>query len=387
MQLVTETEQLARFCGRAARAPYVAIDTEFEREGRYFSKLCLIQLAIPGGQNDDAVIADPLAAGLSLEPLDHLLSNTDVTKVFHAGRQDIEIFFTERGIIPTPLFDTQIAGMVCGLGNSAGFATLLRVYGRTVPERSEACTDWKQRPLSKKQLQYAIDDVVLLCPAYEAIQAELERGGRTDWIADELATLGDPDTFRYDPVAALRGLKLRNAPPETQAAAIHLLRMRDALAKQRNVPRNRVLRDDHLTAIAKARPTTAQDLRRNRLLPRSAKSPPLCDHILAAVRDGASEAPAHGPEPSGSIDSPPTNHASLTLIRTLLEERSRYHRVAPHLIATAADMKALARGQPVSRLSAGWRFDLFGQDAMRLHAGTAALMSNGSTLKVIAVNP
>ena len=384
MQLVTQTKELEEFCQRAAKAPYVAVDTEFERESRYFAKLCLIQLAFAGDGAGNAILIDGLSKSLNLAPLDRLLVDPDVVKVFHAGRQDIEIFHNQRKIIPQPLFDTQIAGMVCGLGASAGFQSLLRAYGNNSVERSQACTDWSSRPLTSEQLQYALDDVVQLCPAYEAIYSELSRTGRLQWIAEELRQLADPATYRFDPVSAVGSLRLGNGPAEIRMVALELLTMREDLAQRRNRPRNWILRNDHLVAIAKARPRDVRELRRHRLLPQSVKSPPFSDQILAAVRRGASRKPEARTAPdAGSQDC--VNPASLILIRTLLEDRSRSLGVAAHLIASSSDLKKLASGQKEGRLMEGWRFEIFGKDAMRLHSGTAALTVDGSDMAIVPV--
>ena len=287
MKTITTTDALAAFCRQAAQHPYVTVDTEFMRERTYYSKLCLVQMAYPGTGDEQAVLVDPLADGLSLDPMYDLFTDPGVIKVFHAARQDLEIFFTDRGVIPAPLFDTQVAAMVCGFGEQAGYETLVRRIVKGQIDKSSRFTDWSRRPLSDEQKRYALADVTHLRGVYEYLAGELAATGRTRWVAEEMAVLNDPATYRVDPETAWLRIKTRTNSPKFLSVVRELARFRETYAQQNDVPRSRVFKDDALIELASTKPTTEKDMGRSRLLLREARKGPIADGILAASIAGS----------------------------------------------------------------------------------------------------
>ena len=276
MKTITSTEDLAEFCTRAASAPYVTVDTEFLRERTYYSKLCLVQLAIPGSAEEDAVLVDPLDTGLSLEPLLELFRNTDVIKVFHAARQDLEIFYIDHGVIPEPLFDTQVAAMVCGFGEQVGYETLVKRIAKQQLDKSSRFTDWSRRPLTDAQKKYALADVTHLRVIYEFLADKLAETGRARWVTEELAVLTDPETYITRPDEAWQKIRTRSSSPRFLALVRALAAFREDYAQSRNIPRTRVYKDDALVELASTKPATLDDLGRSRLLLREAlRQPPV----------------------------------------------------------------------------------------------------------------
>jgi ribonuclease D len=385
MTLVTTTDDLASFCRSAAEVPYVTVDTEFLRERTYYPELCLVQLARPGNGADTAVAVDALAPGLDLSPLYELFRRQEIVKVFHAARQDIEIFWLRERLIPEPFFDTQVAAMVCGYGDQVGYDTLVRQIARTSVDKSSRFTDWSRRPLSPAQLAYALADVTHLRPIYERLSAQLKKTGREKWVEEELAVLTDPDTYRSEPAEAWLRLKFRSTAPRFLAAARELARFREELAQRRNVPRNRILKDDALLELAAARPTTPEDLGRARLLQRDARRGEIADGILAAMQAAEALAPVDLP---AAPDMPARRvqgaEALGELLRVLLKARAEASGVAAKLIASSADLDAIAAGETagVAALS-GWRHEIFGADALRLRRGEIALSARGNTVVVV----
>ncbi|NBT30822.1 MAG: ribonuclease D, partial [Rhodobacteraceae bacterium] len=264
MKTITNTEELAQFCDRAATRSYVTVDTEFLRERTYWSKLCLLQMAYSDDNGGEAVLVDPLAEGLSLEPVYALFRNADVVKVFHAARQDLEIFWVEAGLIPDPLFDTQVAAMVCGYGEQAGYETLVRKIAKAELDKSSRFTDWSRRPLSDSQLKYAVADVTHLRVVYENLAARLKKTGRERWVAEEMAVLKDPATYETKPEEAWQRVKTRTSSPKFMAIVKELAQFREAYAQSKNIPRSRVYKDDALVELASTKPLTEQDLGRSR---------------------------------------------------------------------------------------------------------------------------
>ena len=289
MSLITETAGLAEFCAEAARYPYVTVDTEFLRERTYYAQLCLVQLARPGSGDEGAVLVDTLSDRLSLEPLYELFRNRNVVKVFHAARQDLEIFQTEAGVLPAPFFDTQVAAMVCGYGDQAGYETLVRQIARATIDKSSRFTDWSRRPLSAAQMTYALADVTHLRRVYEVLSRRLEETGRGPWVQEELAILTDPATYTSEPAEAWTRIKTRSTAPRFLAALRELARLRETMAQSRNVPRARILKDDALLELAANRPKTPEDLAKSRLLLREARRGEVADGILAAIADGGGD--------------------------------------------------------------------------------------------------
>lgn len=380
---LTKTEALAEFCTRAAAAPYVTVDTEFLRERSYYSKLCLVQLAFPGDGQTDAVLVDPLAEGLSLEPLLALFRNPDVVKVFHAARQDIEIFALEFGTIPAPLFDTQVAAMVCGFGEQVGYETLVRKLASASLDKSSRFTDWSRRPLSAAQQTYALADVTHLRAIYEALSAQLTQSGREKWVAEELAVLSDPETYRVEPEQAWQRIKTRTQSGRFLAVVKALAAFRERHAQQKNIPRNRVFKDDALVELASTKPGSPEDLSRARLLLREARKGEIAEGILRAVAEGVNCPAEDLPRVQNDKSKLQVNPALADLLRVLLKACSDRTGVAPKLIASAADLDRLAAGERDVKALSGWRADVFGGDALRLCEGKVALGLSGQAVVTI----
>ncbi|WP_353472200.1 ribonuclease D [Salipiger sp. H15] len=385
MKTLTKTEELAEFCAEAASAPYVTVDTEFLRERTYYSKLCLIQLAIPGKGEENAVLVDPMVDGLSLEPLMELFRNTAVVKVFHAARQDLEIFFVDHGVIPEPLFDTQVAAMVCGFGEQVGYETLVKRIAKQQLDKSSRFTDWSRRPLTEAQKKYALADVTHLRVIYEFLAAKLEESGRAHWVAEELATLTDPETYITRPDEAWLRVRTRSSSPRFLAIVRALAAFREDYAQSRNIPRNRVFKDDALAELASTKPVTLEDLGRSRLLLREARKGPIADGILEAVKAGQ-EAPKESlPKVDDDRDQLQVNPALADLLRVLLKAKTESSGVASKLIAPAAELDAIAAGQRDVKALSGWRREVFGEDALRLCDGKIALAAKGKMVEVIEI--
>ncbi len=377
------TEELAQFCQMARTRPYVTIDTEFLRERTYYSKLCLIQMAVPGDGDGDAVLVDPLGGDMSLEPLYDLFRDTGVVKVFHAARQDLEIFFVEAGVFPEPLFDTQVAAMVCGFGEQAGYETLVRKIARQGVDKSSRFTDWSRRPLTEAQQKYALADVTHLRVIYEYLAASLEETGRAHWVQEELQMLTRPETYTILPSEAWRRVKTRTASPKFLSIVRELARFREGYAQSRNVPRNRVFKDDALVELASTKPANMNDLGRSRLLLREARRGEIAEGILKAIELGISCPPEDMPRVEKRDDRSQVNPALADLLRVLLKAKTESSGVAPKLIATAADLDALASGARDVPALHGWRREVFGEDALRLCEGQVGLAAKGGSVRIV----
>jgi ribonuclease D len=385
-QTLTTTEALAAFCARAALEPYVTVDTEFLRERTYFAQLCLVQMALPGEDEADAVLIDPLAEGMSLEPLYELFRNEAVIKVFHAARQDLEIFHVDGNVMPRPLFDTQVAAMVCGFGEQVGYETLVRKIARASLDKSSRFTDWSRRPLSEAQKNYALADVTHLRQIYEHLAAELSRTGRTAWMEEELTTLTDHGNYVVDPENAWRRVKTRTNSGKFLAVLKELARFREDTAQSRNIPRNRIMKDDVLLELASTKPRSVQDLSKSRLLLREARKGDIADGILAAVERGLEMNPADHPKFDKAPDRSSLNPALADLLRVLLKAKAEEAGVAQKLIASSADLDDIACGGREGLWAHGWRFEVFGEDALRLCNSEIALSAKGQRVKIIKLH-
>jgi len=384
MHTITTTEDLAAFCTRAAEADYVTVDTEFLRERTYYSKLCLIQLALPSRGADDAVLVDPIEGqDMSLEPLYGLFRDPSVVKVFHAARQDLEIFYVDAGLIPDPLFDTQVAAMVCGFGEQVGYETLVRKIAKQTLDKTSRFTDWSRRPLTDAQKTYAIADVTHLRDIYEFLAAKLAKSGRDKWVAEEMQLLTDPETYIARPEDAWQRVKTRNSSGRFLAIVRELARFREDYAQARNIPRNRVFKDDALVELASTKPKSANDLSRSRLLLREARRGDIADGIIAAVKAGLECPNDDLPKPDRSRERLQINPALADLLRVLLKAKSEEYSVASKLIASAADLDAISAGERDVPALGGWRRDVFGDDAMRLCDGKVALAAKGGAVHAI----
>lgn len=379
MDLITTTNDLAAACERIARYPSVTVDTEFLRETTYYPLLCVAQMASP----DEAVVIDALAPDIDLEPFFKLMANERVLKVFHAARQDIEIVWHRAGIIPHPLFDTQVAAMVLGHGDSISYDQLVqRITGDSL-DKSHRFTDWTRRPLSQAQVDYAVSDVTHLREVYSALLADLGRRGRTDWMDEEMDILTSPDTYRAEPDRAWMRLKTRVRKPKELAVLIEVAAWREQEAQTRDVPRGRVLKDDAIADIVVQMPTTAERLATLRSLPKGFERSKWGEGILQAVKRGLERDPRTLPR----IERPkPTANGAATveLLKVLLRMTAERHSVAAKVIATVEDLDRIA-GDDDADVPAlkGWRRELFGEKALALKHGQLALAIERSRVVMV----
>lgn len=377
MKTLTTTQELAEFCSAAAKHPYVTVDTEFLRERTYYSKLCLIQIAYPGEGDENAVLVDPLSAEMSLDPLYELFLNDSVLKVFHAARQDLEIFFVDAGIIPKPLFDTQVAAMVCGFGDQVGYETLVRKVAKESLDKSSRFTDWSRRPLSDAQKTYALADVTHLRVIYEKLAAKLARNKRAHWVEEELEILTNPETYIMRPQEAWKRVKTRTNSARVLGIVRELAEFREAFAQSNNIPRNRVFKDDALIELASTKPQSIDDLQRSRLLLREARKGDIAKGILAAVSKAMALQPEQLPSVEKKEDTPDANPALCEMLRVLLKAKTEHLGVAAKLVASAADLDAMAAGDRDLDMLRGWRSEVFGDEAKRLCQGEIGLVAKG----------
>jgi ribonuclease D len=364
--------------------PYVTVDTEFLRERTYYSKLCLIQLALPGKADEDAVLVDPIAGEIDMTPLYDLFRDAAVVKVFHAARQDLEIFFVEGGVIPQPLFDTQVAAMVCGFGEQAGYETLVRKLAKASVDKTSRFTDWSRRPLSEAQKAYALADVTHLRVVYEQLSKMLKKSGRVRWVEEELAVLTDPETYVTRPEDAWLRVRTRTHSARFLGIVRELARFRESFAQSRNVPRSRVIKDDALLEVASLKPGSVEDLGKARLLLREARKGDIAEGLLAAIRTG-SDLPSEDLPKVEAGESLQVNPALADLLRVLLKAKSETAGVAAKLIAPTSDLDALAAGKRDIPALHGWRAEVFGDEALRLCEGKIALAADGPNVRVIAL--
>ncbi len=383
MITITTAAELDVFCTRAQEHPFVTIDTEFMRERTYYSKLCLIQIALPTDNPEDAVLVDPLSQDIALDGLYRLFKDTSVVKVFHAARQDLEIFWHDAKTFPTPLFDTQVAAMVCGFGEQVGYETLVRKIVKEQVDKSSRFTDWSRRPLSDAQKNYAIADVTHLRGVYLQLKAELERAGRESWVVEETKLLLDPMIYDVIPSEAWRRVKTRTNSGIFLAYVRELAAFRERYAKSKNIPRNRVYKDDALVELASTKPISHDDLNKSRLLLREARKGAIADGIIQASKTVASMSPENFPKPVAINEKLQVNPALADLLRVLLKAKSERSDVAQKMIANVAELDALAAGQRDLSCLSGWRLDVFGSDALRLCEGKVGLAVKGNKVKLI----
>ena len=382
MSLITDTPTLAAVCQRLRQCRYVTVDTEFMREKTYWPQLCLVQLAGP----EEAWAVDPLAPDIDLAPLFELMADPAVLKVFHAARQDIEIFLHLSGAVPTPVFDTQIAAMVCGFGDAVSYETLATQLARARIDKSMRFTDWSARPLTERQLHYALSDVTHLRPAYEKLQKRLDRDGRVEWLKEEMEILADPATYRVDPEEAWRRLKPRSNSPRFLMVLKELAAWREREAQDRDLPRQRVVRDETLLEIAAHAPTNVDDLARTRGLTRGTAEGRHGAMILEIVARALKAPDLACPQPPERHDLPRGLGPVVDLLRVLLKLKCDQNDVAQRLIASGPDLDLIAADDhaTVPALQ-GWRRHLFGDDALRLKHGKIglALAADGKSLRLI----
>jgi ribonuclease D len=366
---ITTTSELAATCSRMAAHPFVTVDTEFLRETTYYPLLCVAQMASP----EEAVVVDTLAPGIDLSPFYALMANEKVMKVFHAARQDIEIVWHAAKLIPHPIFDTQVAAMVLGYGDSISYDQLVqRITGDTL-DKSHRFTDWTRRPLSSAQLSYAISDVTHLRDVYLALVDDLQRRGRADWVEDEMGVLTSPDTYRMEPENAWQRLKTRVRKPKELAVLIEVAAWREREAQSRDVPRSRVLKDEVIADIAVQAPTTTEKLKHLRSLPKGFERSRWGEAIVAVVERGLARDMKTLPLQSRTQPAP-NGAAVVELLKVLLRMISEHHHVAAKVIATVDDLERIAADDNAKVPAlAGWRMELFGEKALALKHGKLAL--------------
>ena len=380
MKLITDTDALARFCERQKGADFVAVDTEFMRERTYWPILCLVQVAGP----EEPVAIDALAEGLDLAPLLGLMSDARMPKVFHAARQDLEIFCQLAGEVPHPVFDTQIAAMVCGFGDAVSYETLVRRLASATLDKASRFTDWSHRPLTERQLHYALADVIHLRTVYERLQQLLAKNGHASWFEEEMNDLVDPAIYRTEPNEAWRRFRLRGRADRRFLGVLRALAAwREEAAQQRDLPRGRIMRDEAVLEIAAHQPRTIDQLARTRSLGKGIAEGKLGGDILEAIERGLQD-PNPPPALPGKAQPPPGIGPLIELLRVLLKQRCEDYHVAPKLVASAEDLEAIAADDdaPVRALS-GWRNDVFGKDALALKHGRLALTAGRSRIELV----
>lgn len=380
--LITDTDRLQDICTQFANASFLAIDTEFMRETTYYPQLCLIQIS--DGQH--AVAIDPLSPDISLSCLWSLLQDKAITKVFHAGRQDLEIFVHLMGCLPEPIYDTQIAAMVCGLGDQVGYDKLVQHFEGVMIDKSSRFTDWSKRPLSDKQLSYALADVTHLAEIYPKMVSKLAEDERTAWVDEELMQLASIDLYQPDPDKIWQKIKIRNGKPAMLNRLKYLASWRETEAQRRNMPRNRLLRDETLLDLAASNPKSNAALDKIRGFP-GGQTGKLAAPILSVLKNANAVDQNDWPsfDHARHKDKPP--QAVMELLRVLLKYVCDAENVAPRLLATSDELEALALSDTADiKALRGWRYEIFGKQALELKAGNIALSVKGKTLRLITLN-
>ena len=378
MSLITSTEELEAACRRLARCPFVTVDTEFLRETTFWPILCVVQLA----SDDEALAIDALAGGLNLQPLLELMANEDVVKVFHAARQDLEIFWKLAGVLPTPLFDTQVAAMVCGFGEQASYSELAQSICGVTIDKSSRFTDWARRPLAEAQIEYAIGDVTHLREIYRSLSKRIKADGRQSWLDDEMNVLASPATYEQHPERAWERFKSRARKPRDLAVLIELAAWRESEAQARDVPRARVLRDDVLVELSIMAPRSVEALGNLRMFPRGMERSRAGAEILEAIERGLVRDPKTLPKIQRERRNGANVGPTVELLKVLLKQVSDDSGVAAKLIATVDELEALASDDKADVATlGGWRRKLFGEKALELKHGRLALaVENGKVV-------
>ncbi|GAB4574641.1 MAG: ribonuclease D [Rhodothalassiaceae bacterium] len=382
MTLIADTDALAALCRRLHGVEAVTVDTEFMRDTTYYPKLCLIQIADAEG----AYAIDPLAEGIDLAPFHALMADRSVLKIFHACRQDMEIFYHATGTLPQPVFDTQVAAMVCGFGEQVGYETLVREIAKVRLDKTARFTDWSRRPLSDRQLHYALGDVTHLREVHAHLAARLKASGRESWLAEEMAILTAIDTYRLEPEDAWKRIKTRTTSPRFLARLKAVAKWREEQAQARNVPRARIAKDDVLLELAAHPPKSAEGLSEVRGLSRGFHQSAAGRALFAALAEAEALPDASLPRPPKSERVPEPPPPVAELLKMLLRIRCQETGVAAKLVASASDIEAIARDDDadVPALK-GWRLSLFGRDALALKSGRIALTANGREVEIVEI--
>ncbi|WP_337266535.1 ribonuclease D [Oryzifoliimicrobium ureilyticus] len=381
--MIETTAELEAACKELATSEFITVDTEFLRETTFWPELCLIQMASPTKE----VLVDPLAKGIDLKPFFELMANSAVLKVFHAARQDIEIVYHLGGLIPHPIFDTQVAAMVCGFGDSVSYDQLINRTKGVHIDKTSRFTDWSRRPLSEKQLEYALADVTHLREAYLYLKAELEREGRSSWLSEEMNILESRETYDMHPDDAWQRLKMRLRKPQELAILKFVAAWREREARLRNVPRSRVLKDDAIYEIAQQQPKDAEALGRLRTIPKGWERSAAGAAVVEAVNAALALPKADMPHLPRQQQPPEGAAAAVELLKVLLKLISEKHGVAAKVIASTDDLDRIAaegENAEVSALS-GWRRELFGEPALQLINGQVALRFSGRKVETVAL--
>ena len=381
MELITSTESLAELCAGLSGDQFITVDTEFMRESTYWPDLCLIQVA---GEKINGLI-DPLAPGLDLAPFFALMNNPMVLKVFHAARQDIEIMVHRAGIVPHPVFDTQIAAMVCGFGDQVGYEAIVRKLAKSQIDKSSRFTDWSRRPLTEKQLVYALADVTHLRVVYENLKAQLDTTGREHWLREEMDILANPATYRTEPQDAWKRIKVRLKSRKQLGVLVALAAWREHEARDKNVPRQRILKDDAVAELAVQAPQTKQALSELRALPKGFANSRTGEAILAAVKAGLETDPKSLPHFDHERDEASEQvQAAAEILKLALKVVCGREGIAPKLVASASDIEAVAEddnsGVPLMH---GWRRELFGNLAIAIKNGEALIGFNKGRVTIV----
>jgi ribonuclease D len=370
MTLITKTTDLIAFCKRAQEMPYITVDTEFVRENTYWPQLCLIQV----GLEKEAVAIDPLAEQLELAPFFELLQNPTIIKVFHSARQDIEIFYHLTNKIPHPIFDTQIAAMVCGFGDSVAYDVLVQRFAKVSIDKSSRYTHWAQRPLTDKQLHYALGDVIHLRIIYEKLLKIIGKDDRFHWLTEELYILENPKTYEIDPYTVWEKIKARSAKPRMLAILRELAAWREITAQKRDLPRGRVMQDSVMLGLAASSPRSFDEMSKMRGLSKSMLEGKQGQDILSLIEKAHSLPIEDCPQLRFETPSPPGTSALVEMLRLLLKIKAEHHHVAQKLIATSMDLETIARSEdPQVPALEGWRREVFGNAALALKAGKVAI--------------
>ncbi len=380
MQVISDSASLAEFSAELRQRPFFAVDTEFMREKTYWPILCLIQAAA----DDLEAVIDPMADGIDLSPFLDAMTDANVVKVFHAARQDVEIFYKLTGAVPAPLFDTQIAAMACGYGDQIGYEPLMRDLLGARIDKGSRFTDWARRPLTDAQLAYALSDVTYLREAYGRIVERLQSEGRMGWVEEETETLVDPALYEAAPEDAWRRLKLRGMRPGDLGPLIKLAEWREREAQTRNVPRGRIVKDETILEIARMKPTDEKELGRARSLPSGFERSRAGAGLIEAVRAGRSLPREAIPDIAADRQRTPPPPDVVDLLRVLLKRQCEKYSVAPKLIASAADIEEIAVDDDANvRALKGWRREVFGELALKLKRGEIALKLSGGAVEIV----
>ncbi|MDC7674625.1 ribonuclease D [Asticcacaulis machinosus] len=382
MSPITNTDELISFCELISKAPFITVDTEFMRETTYWPKLCLIQAA----SADHAAIIDPLAKDLDLQPFLDVLANPAILKVFHACRQDIEIFYN-LGVLPAPVFDTQVAAMAAGYGDQVAYDSLVRQVLKVEIDKGSRFTDWSRRPLSDQQLTYALGDVTHLAKVYPKLKASLEKVGRFEWVSEEMKGLIDPSLYNTDPLDAWRRLRPRKSSPKYLAVFAQAAAWRERTAQERDQPRGRILKDEGIDEIATQLPTDPAAFDRMRSTPKGFGASKFGVELIEIIQAAIKEPEKFAPKMDKSAPPVQVPASVVELLKVLLRIRCEEEGVAPKLIATVAELEKIALDDNADVPSLqGWRRKVFGEDALRLKRGELALVLNGPKVELVELD-